>query len=270
MENVIGFGPYIGDFEQEVTTFRPYVEYIIDKENLNPQSVYVSTHLNRKFLYDFLDQEKFIPIYENITRNEIDQCGYIYKDISKQDFVQLIRLYKMHLSKRESSQISNIKLYTIPYIKRCNFIPYDEKIFNKIKTNPIDIFENDYVVLIPDNSDYMYDLFLELKQFMNIIVIGDMKTGLLEENLILKNNSYFQDNYNTIINYMEKAKMVITPIPHWAFICNLQQIPLFYWGDKVSMYKKNGIYGFDNNVMSICSINYNSLIEQILNYYKRL
>jgi hypothetical protein len=270
-ENVIGFGPFIGDFEQEITTFRPYVEYIIHKEKINPQSVYVSSHKNRKFLYNFLNQEKFIPIYENITRNELEQNGYLYNDISKQDFVQLIRLFKNYLAKRESCQISTIKLYTIPYIKRSNFIGFDEKIFNKIKINPIDIIEQDFVVMIPDNNDYMYDLYIALKEYINVIVIGDLKTGLPEENLILKNNTYFHDNYNTIINYLQKSKLVITPISHWAFVCNLQQIPLFYWGDQLSMYKTDGIYGFNNqNVMSVCDMNFDNLLKQILNYYENL
>jgi hypothetical protein len=65
--DILALGPFYGDFEQEITTFRPYVQYIIKH---NPgKTVYVSSHINRRFLYDFIDFDKFIPVLENMTRD---------------------------------------------------------------------------------------------------------------------------------------------------------------------------------------------------------
>ncbi len=261
----VGFGPFIGDFEQEICTFRPYIKYLIDTHKLT--NVYVSSHGNRRFLYDFIDNDRFIPVFENISRNELDQNGYIHSDINKPEFNQLIRLFKTHISKIEGCQLSEIEILHLPYIKSVNSIPFQEKKFESIIINEIDIPHNNIVLLIPDDT-IDKQVYIDLKKiFKNIVVIGDMKTGLHEYNIILKNHTYFHDNYNTICNYINKCEMVITSCPHWVFLCNLQQVPVVYFGDMASMYKSEGVFGFDNDVLSItgdiepkmCEYHYNNV-----------
>ncbi len=261
----VGFGPFIGDFEQEICTFRPHIKYLIDTHKI--QNPYVSTHGNRRFLYDFIDDDKFIPVFENITRNELDQNGYIHNDITKPEFNQLIRLFRTHISKREKLQINDIEIINIPYIKSINSISFQEKKFEPININDIDIPYNNMVLLIP-GKDVDASVYNNLTNvFDNIIVIGDMKSGLYDDNVILKDQLYFHDNYNTICNYISKSQMVITTVPHWAFLCNLQQTPLVYFGDMASMYKSEGVFGFNNKVLSVtgdikssmCKYHYNNV-----------
>jgi hypothetical protein len=265
-KSVLALGPFIGDFEQEIKTFRPYAQYIIQTRNNEFDEIYISSHITRKFLYHFMNQEKFIPVLENITRNELTQIGYINSEISKQEYIQLTRLYKTIISKQENINLSNITNISLPYIKHINkIISYDEKLYSKIKYNDVDlsISELDMIVFIPDDTETSKDMFYTLKSiFDNVVVIGDMKCGLPEENIILKNNTYFHDSHNILCNYIMKSKFVITPISHWAFLCNLQNIPLLYYGDDFSLYKEKGIFDFNNNVItSISNIPNSDLIK---------
>lgn len=263
-KSVLALGPFIGDFEQEIKTFRPYVQYIIQTRQDEFDKIYVSSHITRKFLYHFMDQENFIPVLENITRNELTQIGYINSEISKQEYIQLTRLYKTIISKQESINLSDITNISLPYIKHINkIIPYDEKIYSRIEYNDVEIPNSNMVIFIPDESDTSKDIFHILKSiFDNVIVIGDMKCGLPEENIILKNNTYFHDSHNIICNYIMKSKFVITSISHWAFLCNLQNIPLLYYGSDFSLYKKNGIFDFnDNAITAIRDVPTDSLIK---------
>ncbi len=82
-----------------------------------------------------------------------------------------------------------------------------------------------------------------------------MTNGITDQNILLKQINYFDIVYETMFNYIHKSKFVMTSCPEWALICNKQKIPLLYWGDDASMFKPDGIYGFNNtNSISIKSI----------------
>lgn len=242
--SILLLGPYIGNFLYEITVFRPHIQYIFEVSECD--DVYVSSHLSRSFLYDWVQPSNFIPIYEYLSRDEDKHHGYTHTDISKSEFGQIV--------KRTSRSISSdkIDIYTLPYSKSTNTIPFQQKIYSKITYPDIEIDDKDFIIIIPDKSIDTFNLYNKLKDDYNIIVIGDMNCGIENDNVILKDPDYFTNGYIKIFNYIHKAKLVITPLDHWALICNIQGIPLLYWGDNASMYKKDGVYGFGNNVVSIC------------------
>ena len=82
-------GPFIGSFEQEVLTFRPHFLWLILQSE--PEIVYVNTHANRSFLYDFVLDDNTLPVYEHISRNETGQRVYIHEDVDSKLFQTLVK-----------------------------------------------------------------------------------------------------------------------------------------------------------------------------------
>ena len=56
---------------------------------LQPEKTYISTHFNRSFLYKEFKNE-LLPIYKQLSRDELGQEGYIHKSLSLKDFNILI------------------------------------------------------------------------------------------------------------------------------------------------------------------------------------
>lgn len=245
MENLL-LGPYIGNFYHEIVTFRPYIKYI--SSVLECDNTYISSHSNRSFLYDWIPHENFIPVYEHLSRGGVGHTGYTHSDISKAEFTQI--------TKKISRIISpDIDIYSLPYSKLTNIIPFHQKIYTPISFPDIDIDISDYISFIPDNTDETLDLYNSIKNDYNVVVVGDMSNGMEDENVVIKDPDYFTNGYIKIFNYIHKSKLVITPCDQWAMICNLQNIPVIYYGKNIGLFKKGGVYGFDNdNALSVCDI----------------
>ena len=64
---ILACGPYLGDFEQEIITFRPYCRWLY--EVVEHDKIYLNTHFNRFFLYDFVPDQNKISVYMQFTRN---------------------------------------------------------------------------------------------------------------------------------------------------------------------------------------------------------
>ena len=237
-------GPYIGSFKNEINIFIPYVNYLLDV--LEYDKAVVSSHANREFLYNHVDVD-FCPVYGNITRNELCQKGIVFEGINKQQYNQISKMIKETIG-GVSEQ------YTLSYIKNQNNITTTQllyKRFDKAYT------KTDKVVFIPDNSKICRELYHWLiEENYNISVVGDMNNGLAVYNELLKRTDYSNIVYKMIFEQVHNSLFVITPCAEWALICNLQGIPVLYWGDMCSQYKSDGIYGFNNkNVISIRNFN---------------
>ena len=66
---VVSVGPFLGDIKNELLYFRPFVQWL--HSYLEYESFFVSSHFNRSFLYG--DDITFMPVYECLTRNELNQ-----------------------------------------------------------------------------------------------------------------------------------------------------------------------------------------------------
>lgn len=241
-KNVI-FGPYVGDFETEVAVFLPHIRWI--KENFDFKKIYVNSHFNREFLYKDICNE-FIPIYKHLSRNESQQRKHCHVSITKKDFEYFCKIIKAQIKKDYDDSIDSI--FFLPYTKQTPFVSIYQKSFKKIISNFIPNKKN-YILFIPDNrSNISIIKYINeyLKTYENVIVAGNLKTHLIDENIILKKMDCIDVVYDHMIGYINNADMVICPCSHWTMICNLNNIPVLSWSDQVSQYKEEGNYHFGN------------------------
>lgn len=263
MSRAVLLGPYVGDFANEITTFRPYMKYV--SQIVDPDvCVYISSHTNRSFLYDWIPVSNFIPIYEHISRNELCQNGFIHSDITKTEFNQITKFIRSQIPH------DDVEVQTLPYVKSVNSISLYQKIFKPFTIPNYNIKEEVEVVGIFDNSEQSRNVYDIISKRFDVTVLGDMNNGLEYHNILLKNIKYL-DNYLIMFNYIKKAKMVVTNCSEWVIICNLQKIPVFYWGPDFSLYKGVGVMNFENKkCMSLCSMDTDSISSMILYHFNNI
>lgn len=231
MFDVTAFGPFIGDWKTEVFIFRPFIKWV--SEIINIDNIYISSHINRFFLYDWLDKENFIPVYENISRNELLQNGFLHKEYTKTDYNLLFKVYRNDVLKRVDKYVN---FFQINYTKIFSY-PFYCRLYMKINIDRDIKNDGGYCLYIPDNiensnvCESVY--FMLLKEFKdNVLVCGDMKTHLNDYNTVLFKKDYFQYGYEYILSYINNAKAVICPMGFWTFLSNLQNKPVYSWVTK--------------------------------------
>jgi hypothetical protein len=247
---ILALGPYIGSWQEEIFSFRPYIRWVI--EAVKYDKVYLCTHLNRFFLYDhFIFPENIIPIYQHFSRDEKNQIGYVHNKLGKKDFNLVVKKFKDEIVKREGCNRRDIEIYNLSYSKNTPPISVYNKIYEPIKTDIKIIKKN--IIYIPcktDRRDRVFDVYNFLKSYYNdVVVIGDMNTWISQENVILDRLDYFENGWKYIIEYINKSMAVICPLSYWTGISNLQNKPIFSWGvqgQNISQYKENGILNFNN------------------------
>lgn len=243
---IVGLGPYIGDFEQEITTFRPFARW--HSEVVGADKIFLSTHSNRLFLYDWIDKENIFPVYENLTRDEINQEGYVHKTIQQKDFAILVRKFKDIISTICDCNKKNIIFYNLGYVKNSPACSIYNKLFNPIAIPEVEIEEGEivYIPHIKEDKGRADRVYNHLFKKYDCIIVGDMKVHFPDENRVLKQIDYFENCYKYIMQYISMAKAVICPISHWTILCNLQKVPVFSWGKTPGPYRTDGIYNFSN------------------------
>lgn len=243
----LGLGPYIGSFEQEFLAFRPYVRWIAHVSDID--RIFLNTHYNRLFMYDFIPEDKKIPINRSITRDEFKLRGYINKDMEVRDFNFLVRNFKDTISKRTGINKKNIEIEYINYTKRIKPVSIDKKIFEPIEIPDIEIPEEhkNKIIIIPHKIENVKRMKEIIDNIDDSIVLGDWSsTNFQDDNVISDAPDYIENVYKYIIKYISEAKAVICPASFWTAVCNLQKIPVLSWGRNVNQYKHRGIYSFGN------------------------
>lgn len=244
---ILAAGPYIGSFEHEIITFRPYIKWLT--KVLKYDKIYLNAHSNRSFLYDdFI--KNITNVFENISRDEENQSGYIYSKVKQNDFNIIVRKYKDEIIDREGCSKREIHPYYLNYTK--SIVPYP--IYNKIFTRIRDIddvkIESNKIVYIPstncseDRCRKIYDYLIST--YDDVVVVGDTNTYLKNQNSVLNRIDYFINGWKINIKNITEAKAVICPLSYWTVISNLQSVPVFSWGENVSQYREGGIYNLDN------------------------
>ena len=271
---ILACGPYIGDFEQEVLTFRPYCRWL--QKVVEHDSIYINTHINRKFLYDFIPEDNFIPVYEDLSRDELEQKGYIHNSIKRSNYNILLKKFKDEIIKKENCNKKEILQYNLNYIKSTPALPIYNKYFEKIKSAD-DIEIKEKIVFIPHknrNYEEIFSIYENFKDKYDCVIIGDLTSEFPENNILSYKIDYFENGWKYIINYINKAKAVICPVSFWVAICNLQGVNTFSWGESVSQYKNTGIYYFNNDKLLLIPYSEDSDISKMItmvgNYLERL
>lgn len=246
---VLGFGPFVGDFESEITTFRPYVKWI--SEVSYADDVFLFTHSNRAFMYDWIDESRLLPMYHHLTRDELEQRGYQHGHIKQRDFNLMIKVFKDEIAKITGLGKRDIELHHLNYVKNPILEPVHQKSFTRVPVPDINIQEEyiNSVVFIPygfTNEGKTAELYNFLLEKYGAVVVGNLEINLTWENVILNRVDYFDSGYKLIFKMLSEAKLVICPTSYWTFICNLQGWPVFSYGPTPGPYRKGGIFHFDN------------------------
>lgn len=251
---ILAIGPYIGSWEEEIFTFRPYARWL--SEAIEWDKIYLSTHVNRLFLYDFIPEENIIPVYQQFSRDEKGQRGYIHRKLNKKDFRLILKTFKEKILERECCNRKDIEIHHLSYTKATQPYSIYNKIFEEIPKVEINIPKKneDKIVLIPAKQEkiekiaYIYDW---LKKNHDVIVVGSTDTWFSKDNVVLNQIDYFENGWKYIIQYITKAKAVICPLSYWTGIANLQARFVFSWGENPGQYRHAGVYGFGNEKATI-------------------
>jgi hypothetical protein len=273
---ILIIGPFVGNFEQEILTFRPWSRWLFERVKELPEfeKVYVNTHFNRFFLYDFIDSDNLIPVYENLSRDELGQQDYIHNTIDTKDFNILIRTIKDRVCTQENVNKKDIQIEYLNYAKYMPHMPIYKKLFSRIDVDEESDLQNK-IVFIPDNSCKKSQL-LAIKTFLDdyedVVIVGDRKCRFKDKNEVLNKYDYVENGYKTIIKAITDARCIITPLSVWTTVCNLQQKPVFSWGANPGQHKEGGVYWFRNkDCWSLADLSLDTtlgMIEHFLKEYK--
>ena len=267
---ILAIGPFLGSFKEEIFTFRPYARWL--SEVIEWDKIYLSTHLNRVFLYDFVPEENILPVYQQFSRDEKSQDGYVHKKLSKKDFKLILKTFKDKIMEIEGCSRKDIEIHHLSYSK--NTPPYSiyNKIFHEIPKPYVKIPESieDTLVFIPSKEErieklnYVYK-YLRVCYDRHITLVGGVDTWFSKDNIVLNKLDYFENGWKYIIGYIARAKGVICPLGYWTGIANLQSKPVFSWGENPSIYREGGIYNFGNRKCHIIPSDDETSPEVILN-----
>jgi hypothetical protein len=235
---VVAVGPYIGDFQTEITSFRPYVIWIYC--NLKYDRFYVSTYSDRRFLYHWVPDYNFIPVFNVNNRPEV-QCCYFNGDVNHNSYLKLVRKFRNNIFNRSTDvEKEDIKLYTPAYTKLADPIHFNKKKFSSII---VDYEKGDFVLY---EDEVYFDKY-------NYKRISDFST------------------WEERVSALCSAKVVVCEAGVWTIIANMQKIPVFSWSEgAIGKYKQDGDFNFKNENMVIYADNKNTLLRGMENYLKRI
>lgn len=251
---ILAIGPFLGDFESELFQFRPYARWLAEAVKWN--KIYLSTHINRIFLYDFVPEDNIIPVYQQFSRDEENQSGYIHKKIDKKDYGLILKTFKEKILKKENCSRKDIEIHHLSYTKISQPYSIYNKIFDVIPDITLKISKEheNKIIFIPAKSEKLEKLayiYAWLKKNHDILVVGSTDTWFSNDNIVLSKIDYFENGWKYIIQYISKSKGVICPLSYWTGLSNMQEKPVFSWGDNPGQYRTDGIYNFGNNNFSI-------------------
>jgi len=224
--NNVLIGPFLGDFRSEIIDFRPYTRWVY--EVLKPAKMFVATHSNRSFLYDWAT---VLPVFEDFSRDELNQNGFMHNFVSQKDLNIVIKKIKSDMVKQTLPEKDFVHLTTL-YSKNVHWFPLYKKIYSQVDMGKK---KNNTILFIPNIGEKyavvkdIYDFLCE-KYGDTVVVAGDMKIHLHENNIMLKNPTYFTDVYYDVIKLISESKVVITPNSHWTVLALVQKTPVFSWG----------------------------------------
>jgi len=276
---VLAIGPYIGSFEEEILTFRPYAKWL--SRAVEWDKIYLSTHVNRLFLYDFVPEDNIIPVYQQFSRDEKNQVGYIHKKINKRDFGLILKTFKDKIIEKENCSKKDIEIHHLSYSK--NSPPYSiyNKIFEEITNVDIEIPKEHEgkIIFIPAKQEKIEKLaYLNnwIKSCYNddVIIVGSTDTWFSNENVILNKIDYYENGFKYLLKYIEKSGGIICPLSYWTALSNLQNKSVFSWGEGPGQYKEGGIYNFRNKKSRIIPSDKNTspdiIIKNMENFIKEI
>lgn len=245
---ILALGPYVGNFEQEVQNFRPYCRWVSDV--VKYEDVYLCTHYNRFFLYDWIPEDHKIAVTEEITHDETSQIEHRSEHVGRNQFLKLRNWFKSKILEITDHKKQDITVHTIGYSKSSIPCPSHNKIYSRIE---MDVSKGEHVYFVP-SADQSLNLAIE-----NILKPYEIR--------ICDNNINNHDRYRYNIETMMSARFVVSELSYWTFLCNQNMIPVFSWGLDVGPYKKGGVMNMGNqDSMTVATSNKDS-VSSMLKYF---
>ena len=273
MIKAIGFGPWIGDFESEIITFRPYIKWVSEVSEINYNDFFLYTHENRSFMYDWIPEDNIFHVYQQLTRSELEQKGFTHNNVKQKDFNLLVKIFKENIVEARGYSKKDIDIIHLSYIKNPPIYSVYQKSFVKIPVSDINISEEykNKVVYIPhdeereDRAEEIYDFLVDE---YDAIIAGDLKINLSWDNIILNNIDYFENGFKYLLKILDCAKLVVCPASYWTYLCNLQNVPVFSYGPTPGLYRPGGIYYLNNEKSMVISAVEDTPAKQITSMVK--
>jgi hypothetical protein len=248
-------GPYVGNFEFEFIAFRPWVRWLCEawKEVCEKNDIYLSTHYNRMFLYDWLDENNILEFDRSISHTT--KKKYLNEEVDGKRFLELTKEIKTKVAEINDIKRKDVKCVNLGYVKYPS-IPYHKRIFSPIK---VDKDESEVIFIDSGrNFDQVKDYFKN-----NNIKYSIYHHKALENEI----------NIYDIVKKVSNARLLVCPIGIWTTLGNIQQIPVFSWGKYgISQYTKDGMYHFNNKkcfVIASSMENQKSIVSGIDFYMMR-
>jgi len=244
-DKLIILGAFVGSFKCEVETFKPYVDWII--KYIKFPNIVVSTHYNRKFLYD--DYVTVIPILKECSVDELGQVDHKHNIINK-NYEVLMNNIKNYLAKNTAFKKNDMITYNLGYTRNMKIFE-SQKFYQSFPKISVDTKDN--ILYIPHWSqleEEHKEIYETIKN--DVTILGDRKIHLQEHNALLEEPNYSDIVFEQIVGRIQNCSAVITPCSHWTTICNLHKVSVFSWGYPVGRYKrqinnKSVIVPFNNN-----------------------
>lgn len=234
-------GPYVGSWKEELLTFRPFAKYLSEK--YPQEEIFISSHFNRRFLYDWIPTKNFIQIPLEYSLEDWNQKDYRNKKIDNKEFNKIKRDIKCKFSK------NCLKNHFLPYNKLKQQLPTDQKKFTKIKLTESISKKNDVLLIVNNNNELKVAKWIN-DEYPHINIISGVT------------------NNRTVVKEISSSYKVICSDSIWTFVCNLQGIEVFSWGEFPGPYKTNGMFNFGNKITYIPSLNDDILKKQINKFLK--
>lgn len=237
--NKLAFGPFVGEFRYEVFYFLPFVKWVIN--TIKPDKTYICTHFNREFLYKNF-AEKIFHIEPMYSIDEYSQKQAYNKNLYKVDYIKITNDFL--------SKVDVDYCYNFDYDRSKIPCARDQLFFEPLSYELKEEYR-DKIIFIPSRSDIeenVTSIYWWLKDILgdSLFLLGDKKTWLNEENILLKDDYYHHIVYEEMINSISSCRGIICPSSFWTGICNLQGKPVFSWSGLIQEYKKTGSMYFGN------------------------
>src|SRR5574343_84544 len=247
---ILTLGPYIGNFEYEIKEFRQFVRWV--SEVLEYDTLYVNTHYNRLFMYDWIPPDNRININPSLTHDEFNQIDHRNRLISRNDFLRLKSMYKNSIVKQVGCKKQDIILHTLTYAKSSVPYPFYSKMYTPILLDGCT--KGDHVFFVPtSNKRFNKSLIKKLEQDFDVkICIVDI---------------YNHDRFEYNVKMMSEAMFTVCELGYWTLLCNQQKVPVVSWGRNISSYKKGELMNIGNKDSMVYQYTSEELTLKMIDYF---
>lgn len=226
---VLVFGPFVGDFISEITTFRPYVRWA--QEVVAHKRSIVNTHSNRKFMYE--DFDVFLPVDQDLTEDVDGQQGRVHKLLARKEYIELKEDLKGYVCDKYGTLKKDCRQISLPY---SDTMPQPISA-NQMILEPIDIgqvHKKGHMLIIARDGDEANWLESALSHRYDVKTIIDGDEDKSDE---------LKADPALVLKTITEPKYVVSSDPRWLTVALTQGVPSFGFGAGLARVKASQSIG---------------------------